>query len=207
MTGHVWQEYGSETLRSARRDPNAARAGARAAAATTATSRCSACGRTRRSCTTTRSGPELCGKPENAANDFYRSPYVDCRRQVAAGRQGAGVLGRTTRACRAASSSTRRRWRSLLNPAQRVAEDHEVQRRRADRIRIRGRGTARRKTGARLLGGHDSRRARAPARSATSSTSASSAISSAVQAASDELQERLPRSSAPNAARQVFAAI
>ena len=46
-------------------------------AATTAISRCSTSGRRRRSCTTTRSVPEICGKPKNAENDFFRSRYVD----------------------------------------------------------------------------------------------------------------------------------
>ncbi len=38
-------------------------------------------------------GPEICGKPQNKGNYFYRSPYVDRERQDAACRQGAGLLG------------------------------------------------------------------------------------------------------------------
>ena len=68
------------------------------------------------SCTTTRIGPELCGKPANKANDFYRSPYVDANGKTLPPTRRRPA-GRTTRASTGASSSTSPRWRNCSIPA------------------------------------------------------------------------------------------
>ena len=52
-------------------------------------------------------GPEICGKPAQTALDFYASPYVDAEGQAASPTRP--TAGRSTRASRAATSSTRRR--------------------------------------------------------------------------------------------------
>jgi mono/diheme cytochrome c family protein len=75
MEGHVWQEYGSETLRSRPPDPNLRDSGG---------------GRGYYRNISLLSvwafapfmhnnaiGPELCGQPANKDNDFYHSPWVD----------------------------------------------------------------------------------------------------------------------------------
>ena len=92
MTGHVWQEYGSETLRARPPDPNikephdGGRGYYRNISLLSAWAHAPFMHNNA-------IGPELCGKPANRDNDFYRSPYVDAGGDDAATRQGAGVLG------------------------------------------------------------------------------------------------------------------
>ena len=66
-------------------------------------------------------GPELCGKPENPTNDFYRSPYVDG--------SGAMLPADKAPACWAYDPSVDGRFKlyvasmeELLNPGKRVAK-------------------------------------------------------------------------------------
>ncbi len=76
-----------------------------------------------------RSGPELCGQPANAANDFYRSPYVDA--------DGKMLPDDKAPACWAYDPSVEGRLKlyvasmtDLLNPAARAPKisrfDHDV---------------------------------------------------------------------------------
>ena len=92
MAGHVWQEYGSETLRARPPDPNIKEPhdGGRGYYRNISLLSVWAHAPFMHN---NAIGPELCGKPANKDNDFYRSPYVDAERQDAASRQGAGVLG------------------------------------------------------------------------------------------------------------------
>ncbi|HEX6573029.1 MAG TPA: hypothetical protein VF055_13475 [Steroidobacteraceae bacterium] len=75
MTGHIWQEYGSETLRardvvSGIPEPHdGGRGYYRNISLLSAWAHAPFMH-------TNAIGPELCGKPTNATNDFYRSPYV-----------------------------------------------------------------------------------------------------------------------------------
>jgi hypothetical protein len=76
MKGHVWEEYGSETLRSRGPDPNIKEphdGGRSYYRNISLLSLWAHAPFTHNNAV----GPELCGKPENKANDFYRSPYVD----------------------------------------------------------------------------------------------------------------------------------
>ena len=76
MTGHVWQEYGSETLREqppvqGLTEPHdGGRGYYRNISLLSAWAHAPFMHNNA-------VGPELCGQPANAANDFYRSPYVD----------------------------------------------------------------------------------------------------------------------------------
>jgi hypothetical protein len=76
MTGHVWQEYGSETLRLRPPDPNikephdGGRGYYRNISLLSAWAHAPFMHNNA-------IGPELCGQPANRDNDFYRSPYVD----------------------------------------------------------------------------------------------------------------------------------
>jgi mono/diheme cytochrome c family protein len=118
MKDHVWQEYGSETLRSRPADP--------------AVKEVSDGGRGYYRNISLLSlwahapflhnnalGPELCGKPANAENDFYRSPFADA--------QGKALAGDAVPACWKFDPSVKGRFdlykasmNDLLNPDQRV---------------------------------------------------------------------------------------
>jgi hypothetical protein len=120
MVGHVWQEYGSETLRARPPDPSIAephdggRGYYRNISLLSAWSHAPFMHNNA-------IGPELCGKPANAGNDFYRSPYVDA--------QGRVLPASSAPACWAYDPSVDGRFelyvasmQELLNPAQRVAK-------------------------------------------------------------------------------------
>jgi len=118
MVGHVWQEYGSETLRARPPDPSIAephdggRGYYRNISLLSVWSHAPFMHNNA-------IGPELCGKPANAGNDFYRSPYVDA--------QGRMLPTSSAPACWAYDPSVDGRFelyvvsmQELLNPAQRV---------------------------------------------------------------------------------------
>ncbi len=92
MTGHIWQEYGSETLRARAPDPDikephdGGRGYYRNISLLSAWAHAPFMHNNA-------IGPELCGKPENQANDFYRSPYVDANGKTLPRGQGARMLG------------------------------------------------------------------------------------------------------------------
>ena len=81
MTGHIWQEYGSETLRARPPDPDirephdGGRGYYRNISLLSAWAHAPFMHNNA-------IGPELCGQPTNKANDFYRSPYVDAARKT-----------------------------------------------------------------------------------------------------------------------------
>ncbi len=118
MKDHVWQEYGSETLRSRPPDPalheslDGGRGYYRNISLLSLWAHAPFLHNNAL-------GPELCGKPANSANDFYRSPYA-----TADGRklEGAGIP-----ACWKFDPSVKGRFElykasmhDLLNPEQRV---------------------------------------------------------------------------------------
>jgi len=76
MAGHVWQEYGSETLRSRAPDPNlkephdGGRSYYRNISLVSVWAHAPLMHNNAM-------GPEICGKPKDKTNDFYRSPYID----------------------------------------------------------------------------------------------------------------------------------
>ncbi|HSD52820.1 MAG TPA: hypothetical protein VLC47_01575, partial [Burkholderiales bacterium] len=76
MTGHIWQEYGSETLRARAPDPNLKEPadGGRSYYRNISLLSLWAHAPFMHN---NALGPEICGKPKNAENFFYRSPYVD----------------------------------------------------------------------------------------------------------------------------------
>jgi mono/diheme cytochrome c family protein len=76
MTNHVWQQYGSETLRARTPDPNLREPddGGRGYYRNVSLLSVWAHAPLLHNNAV---GPEICGKPANKANDFYRSPYVD----------------------------------------------------------------------------------------------------------------------------------
>ena len=76
MTGHVWQEYGSETLRARPPDPNLREPhdGGRSHYRNISLLSLWAHAPFMHNNAV---GPEICGKPKNQDNFFYRSPYVD----------------------------------------------------------------------------------------------------------------------------------
>ena len=78
MTGHIWEEYGSETLRARAPDPNIKEPhdGGRGYYRNISLLSLWAHAPFMHNNAV---GPELCGKPANQANDFYRSPYVDAQ--------------------------------------------------------------------------------------------------------------------------------
>ncbi|MBI4756866.1 MAG: cytochrome c [Betaproteobacteria bacterium] len=78
MRGHVWEEYGSETLRERPADPNVREPGDGGRGAYRAVSLLNLWAQAP-FMHNNAMGPELCGKPKNAANDFYamRPRYVD----------------------------------------------------------------------------------------------------------------------------------
>lgn len=118
MQGHVWEEYGSETLRSRAPDPNVqdpADGGRGYYRNISLLSLWAHAPFLHNNAL----GPELCGKPANARNDFYRSPFVDER--------GAPLAAGRAPQCWAFDPSVEGRFRlykasmdELLNPARRV---------------------------------------------------------------------------------------
>ena len=76
MNGHIWQEYGSETLRARPTDPNIKEPhdGGRGSYRNISLLSLWAHAPFMHN---NAIGPELCGQPVNKANQFYRSPYVD----------------------------------------------------------------------------------------------------------------------------------
>ena len=100
MAGHVWQEYGSETMRARAPDPtlkephDGGRGYYRNISLLSLWAHAPFLHNNAM-------GPEICGNPANKANDFYRSPYVDAdRKPLGAGKAPAcwaydpGVDGR-----------------------------------------------------------------------------------------------------------------
>ncbi|MEO8661570.1 MAG: cytochrome c [Bryobacteraceae bacterium] len=76
MEGHVWEQYGSSTLRSRSADPNIpdpSDGGRGYYRSTTLLSAWAHAPFLHNNAI----GPEICGKPQNKVNDFYASPYVD----------------------------------------------------------------------------------------------------------------------------------
>ncbi len=81
MAGHVWQEYGSDTLRSRPPDPNdpdPSDGGRGYYRTTTLLSIWSSAPFMHNNAI----GPEICGKPRNTKNDFYYPTYVDANDQA-----------------------------------------------------------------------------------------------------------------------------
>jgi len=118
MTGHVWQEYASETLRSRAPDPNVREPGDGGRGSYRNISLLSVWAHAP-FLHNNAMGPEICGKPANAANDFFRSPFVDP--------SGALLKAAQARACWQYDPSVAGRFnlykasmQELLNPDQRV---------------------------------------------------------------------------------------
>ncbi|MGH8177957.1 MAG: cytochrome c [Steroidobacter sp.] len=118
MKGHVWEEYGSETLRSRAPDPNLREAGEGGRGYYRNISLLSLWAHAP-FMHNNAMGPELCGKPANTANDFYRSPYADAHGKLLAADKAP--------ACRAFDPSVRGRFDlykasmdELLNPDRRT---------------------------------------------------------------------------------------
>jgi hypothetical protein len=78
MAGHVWQEYGSETLRARPSDPNLKEPDDGGRSYYRNISLLSAWAHAP-FMHNNAVGPEICGKPQNTGNFFYRSPYVDAQ--------------------------------------------------------------------------------------------------------------------------------
>lgn len=76
MAGHVWQEYGSETLRARKPDPNLKEAADGGRSYYRNISLVSVWAHAP-FMHNNALGPEICGQPRNRDNFFYRSPYVD----------------------------------------------------------------------------------------------------------------------------------
>lgn len=118
MKGHVWEQYGSETLHSRPGDPalhdpaDGGRGSYRNISLLSAWAHAPFLHNNAL-------GPELCGQPANRANDFYRSPYVTA--------DGKELAGSAAPACSVYDPSVQGRlalfkasMRDLLNPQQRV---------------------------------------------------------------------------------------
>lgn len=118
MAGHVWQEYGSETLRARPRDANVrepsdgGRGYYRNISLVNAWAHAPFMHNNAM-------GPELCGAPSNTSNDFYRTTYVD----------GGGSVASSAPACWPYDPSVDGRlkvykesMRQMLNPKERVAK-------------------------------------------------------------------------------------
>jgi hypothetical protein len=118
MEGHVWQEYGSDTLRSRPADSSlghrsdGGRGYYRNISLVNAWAHAPFMHNNAL-------GPEICGQPKNPENDFYRSPYVDDT--------GAAVAAKDKVACVPYDPSVKGRYElfkasmeSLLNPKDRV---------------------------------------------------------------------------------------
>ena len=121
MAGHVWQEYGSETLRAQPPDPNVKEPGDGGRGYYRNLSLVNLWAHAP-FLHNNALGPELCGKPQNAANDFYarRPRYVDAsnvkllpaERQPACFEYDPSVEGRFKLYALS--------MQALLNPAQRI---------------------------------------------------------------------------------------
>ena len=120
MKGHIWEEYGSQTLRARVPDPNIKEPhdGGRSYYRNISLLSVWAHAPFMHD---NAIGPELCGKPANKGNDFYRSPYVDASGQMLA--TGAAP------ACWAYDPSVDGRFKlyvasmeELLNPGKRVSK-------------------------------------------------------------------------------------
>jgi len=121
MAGHVWQEYGSETLRAQPPDPNVKEPGDGGRGHYRNISLLNLWAHAP-FLHNNALGPELCGKPQNAANDFYakRPRYVDAsnvkllpaERQPACFEYDPSVAGRFKLYTLS--------MQALLNPAQRI---------------------------------------------------------------------------------------
>ena len=118
MKGHVWQEYGSETLRARPPDPNVQDASDGGRGYYRNISLLSVWAHAP-FMHNNALGPELCGKPANPANEFYRSPYVASDKQP--------LPDGKAPACWAYDPSVDGRFKlykasmqDLLNPAKRV---------------------------------------------------------------------------------------
>jgi len=118
MTGHVWQEYGSETLRAQPPDPSIKEPheGGRGYYRNISLVSLWAHAPFMH---TNAIGPELCGQPVNKTNQFYRSPYVDADRKT--------LPADKAPACWAYDPSVEGRFKlyvasmeELLNPGKRV---------------------------------------------------------------------------------------
>ena len=116
MTGHLYHEYGSNTLRTRKPDPNVAEPsdGGRGYYRNISLLSVWAFAPFMHD---NSMGPEICGKPSNPANDFYRSPYVDA----------SGHLLPNPPPCRAYDPSVKGRYDlykasmdELLNPKKRI---------------------------------------------------------------------------------------
>jgi hypothetical protein len=83
MKGHVWEEYGSETLRARAPDPNVKEPADGGRSYYRNISLLSVWAHAP-FMHNNAIGPELCGNPVNKANDFYRSPYVDAGKRTLA---------------------------------------------------------------------------------------------------------------------------
>ena len=118
MKGHVWEQYGSETLRARPPDPNVkdpddgGRSYYRNISLVSVWAHAPFMHNNAL-------GPELCGKPANQANSFYRSPYVGADKQT--------VPADKAPACWAYDPSVDGRFKlfvasaeELLNPAHRT---------------------------------------------------------------------------------------
>jgi len=92
MAGHIWEEYGSETLRARPPDPNIREPhdGGRGYYRNISLLSLWAHAPFLHNNSV---GPELCGNPANKANDFYRSPYVDASKQTLAVDKAPGCWG------------------------------------------------------------------------------------------------------------------
>lgn len=120
MKDHIWEQYGSETLRSRPADPalHEAHDGGRGYYRNISLLSLWAHAPFLHN---NALGPELCGKPANAGNDFYHSPYVDANGQPLSDDQAP--------ACWKFDPSVAGRFAlfkasvdDLLNPDQRVAK-------------------------------------------------------------------------------------
>jgi hypothetical protein len=118
MKGHVWEEYGSDTLRARAPDPDIKEPhdGGRSYYRNISLLSVWAHAPFMHN---NAIGPELCGKPSNNGNDFYRSPYVDANNKTLAADKAP--------ACWAYDASVDGRFKlyvasmeELLNPAKRV---------------------------------------------------------------------------------------
>ena len=120
MKGHVWEEYGSETLRSRPGDP-ALRDPAEGGRGSYRNISLLNVWAHAPFMHNNALGPELCGRPANEANEFYRSPYVTA--------DGKALPASKAPACSVFDPSVQGRFalfkasmRDLLNPEQRVAK-------------------------------------------------------------------------------------
>jgi hypothetical protein len=120
MKGHVWEQYGSETLRGRAADP-ALREPAEGGRGSYRNISLLNVWAHAPFMHNNALGPELCGRPANKANEFYRSPYV--------GADGKALAAAAAPACSAYDPSVAGRFalfkasmHDLLNPQQRVAK-------------------------------------------------------------------------------------